>query len=132
MKYLTIKPLKLALQLIHNDGNTQEHLTSRATSCLINNYPPFPKYINTPEQIQEISNKRPDYAIQTYDEAKNEFFYHTFVEVKGLINSNIEGILDQISDTIVYVVDHIEGNSVYAIAMKGTKIGIYIITMKHC
>jgi hypothetical protein len=48
------------------------------------------------------------------------------VEVKSLVNSNFNDILDQLYDSILNVVDVQRGTfSAFVIAMKGTKIAIY-------
>lgn len=56
MKYLSIEPLKAALMRVNQ--STQEHRTGTVASGLLNNYYPKESYIITPEQIQEISNKK--------------------------------------------------------------------------
>ena len=48
------------------------------------------------------------------------------MEVKSLVNSNFNDILDQLYDSILNVVDVQSGTfSAFVIAMKGTKIAIY-------
>jgi hypothetical protein len=122
--YTILKPLKLAMHRVHA-GNTNEHRTGTVASGLLNNYYPKDKYITTPEQIQ-LSNKRPDFTVERVE--GDELIPHLFVEVKSLINSNFNDILDQLSETILETVASmgIENNlAIFVIAMKGTKIAFY-------
>jgi|SRR5277367_3547408 len=122
--YSLIKPIKIAMDRVH-EGNTNEHRTGTVASGLLNNYFPKEKYITTPEQTQ-LSNKRPDFTVERVEDDK--LIPHLFVEVKSLINSNFNDILDQLSGTILETVDYmgIENNlAVFVIAMKGTKIAFY-------
>lgn len=63
MKYLSVKTINTALHRIYEGDITHEHRTGTAASGLIQNYFPIERYITTPEQIQEGSNKRPDFSI---------------------------------------------------------------------
>jgi hypothetical protein len=96
-----------ALHRITYGNITLEHRTSWATSGLFQNYYPISKYITTPEQHQ-VNNigkfKKPDYAVETLDE-NNEFYHVLYLEVKSLVNSNFNSILDQLYDSILDVVD---------------------------
>lgn len=123
MKYISVLTIKKALHRIY-EGNTQEHRTGTAASGLLNNYFPLDRFIITPEQILE-SNKRPDFTIE---KLKNDKFYHyAFVEIKSLINSNFNDILDQLHDTILETVDSLGGEYViYVMAMKGSKIAFFV------
>ncbi len=56
MKYLSVRTITKALHRIYGD-NTQEHVTGTPASGLLQNYFPINKFITTPEQIQDISNK---------------------------------------------------------------------------
>ena len=127
MKYFNIQGINKAISLIREGDNTQEHITSRATNAMINHY--FLQrddLYTTPEQIQEVSKKRPDYTIEHFSNIHPFFKPHVFVEVKSLVNSNIGGILDQVYDSIIYTVDLHGGSfSCFVIAMKGTKIAFY-------
>lgn len=124
MKYMSIGPIKAALDRVHT-SHPHEHRTGTVTSGLLNNYFPNEKYIITPEQIQ-LSNKRPDFTVERLEGDK--LVPHLFVEIKSSINSNFCDILDQLSDAILQTVDSlgIENNlSIFAIALKGTKIAFY-------
>ena len=126
MKYLAIKPIKIALERVHKT-NAQEHTTGTPISGLLNNYFPGSKFITTPEQIQTISNKRPDFTVEMLE--NEQLKPHVFVEIKSLINSNFNNILDQLHDTILYTVDlwgNLGGNfAVFIIAAKGTQIAFF-------
>lgn len=117
-----------ALHRITNGNDTMEHRTSTATCGLLQNYYPLNKnFIFTPEQSQETvfgTLKKPDYCVEKL--VNNDFVKVVFVEVKSLVNSNFNAILDQLYDSILNVVD-VEGNtfSAFVIAMKGTKIAIF-------
>lgn len=127
MKYFNIQGINRAISLIREGHNTQEHTTSRATNAMINHYfNQMDNWFVTPEQIQYISNKRPDYTIEHFTYIFPYFRPHAFVEVKSLVNSNIGNILDQLYDTVIYTVDLYGGSfSCFMIAMKGTKIAFY-------
>lgn len=125
MKYLSIHTINKALHRIY-EGNTNEHRTGTAASGLLHHYFPIQKYIVTPEQIQEGSNRKPDFTVEKYK--NGELSPHLFVEIKSLINSNFNNILDQLYHTILETVDSmgLEGDyAVYVIAMKGAKIAFF-------
>lgn len=106
------------------EGNTDEHRTGTATSGLVQNYFLLNKFITTPEQTQVIANKRPDFSIEKL--VDDNLVPHLFIEVKSLINSNFNNIMDQLYDTVLNTVDSEGGNfSVYLIAMKGSKIALF-------
>ena len=121
MKYISIKTVEMALHRIA--GSRQEHTTGTAASGLLQHYFPLNKYITTPEQIKYFSNRKPDFSVERL---KNNTYFtpHLFVEIKSLINSNFNEILDQLYDTILHTVDH-NDFSVFIIAMKGTKIAFF-------
>lgn len=127
MKYFNVQGINKSIELIKESDNTNEHVTSRATIAMINNY--FKQendFYTTPEQIQPVSNKRPDYVIEKFITVTPYFKPHAFVEVKSLVNSNIGAILDQLYDTVLYTIDLNDGTfSCFMIAMKGTKIAFY-------
>ena len=132
MKYLSVPTIYKALHRIY-EGNTNEHRTSTATSGLLQHYFPVRDgFITTPEQIQVISNKKPDFTVERLVD-KNEFVPHLFVEIKSLINSNFNDILDQLHDAVLSTVDLTAGNfSVYVIAMKGAKIAFFELHSYAC
>ena len=105
--YTLIPTIMAALHRITNGNITLEHRTSWATSGLLQNYYTISKYITTPEQHQ-VNNigkfKKPDYAVETLDE-NNELYHVLYLEVKSLVNSNFNSILDQLYDSILDVVD---------------------------
>jgi hypothetical protein len=75
----------------------------------------------TPEQIQPVSRKRPDFSIEILENDK--FIPHLFVEIKSLVNSNFNDIMDQLYSTVLETVDLGDTDfSVFVIAMKGTNI----------
>jgi hypothetical protein len=124
--YTTIPTIMAALHRIIHGNITLEHTTSTATSGLLQHYYPIQKYITTPELrlTTELGGfKKPDYTVEKISDG--ELVKFLYVEVKSLINSNFNDILDQIYDTILNTVD-VEGGSfsVFVIAMKGTKIAI--------
>ena len=101
-----------------------EHRTGTAANSLINKYFPLDQFTSTPEQIQDISRKRPDFSIERLQ--GENLVPHAFVEIKSLVNSNFNNIMDQLYDTILNTVD-IEGGSfsVFVIAMKASKIAFF-------
>jgi hypothetical protein len=121
MKYISIATINKALHRVH-ESRKQEHITGTPASGLFQNYFPINKYITTPEQIQEYSDKRPDFSVERLENDK--LTPHLFVEIKSLVNSNFNEIMDQLFDTILKTVDAVPGSnySVFIIAMKGTKI----------
>ena len=64
MKYLSLNTINTALHRIYEGNVTHEHRTGTATSGLIQHYFPVRKFVTTPEQIQDGSNKRPDFTIE--------------------------------------------------------------------
>lgn len=127
MKYFNIPGINRAISLIREGQDTNEHVTSRATSAMIKHYiKDRDDLYSTPEQIQEFTRKKPDYVIEKLIPTAPYFKPHAFVEVKSLVNSNIIDILDQLYDTILYAIDSHGGTySCFMIAMKGTKIAFY-------
>ena len=126
MKYLSIPTITKSLHRIYED-KTYEHRTGTPASGLLQHYFPINKYITTPEQIQDISRKKPDFTVERLENEK--LVPHLFVEIKSLVNSNFNDIMDQLHDTILHTVDNhgLSGGSfsVFIIAMKGTKIAFF-------
>ncbi len=130
MKYFNISSLNRSIANIREGSNTQEHTTGKATLGLLRNYFSVQDFGITAEQIQEFTNKRPDFSVEKYIPLKDMFIPHCYVEVKSLINSSFGKIVNQLADTIIVAVDeyaNFSGNySVYMIGMKGTKIAFYM------
>ena len=124
MKYLSSNLISLSLRKIFSGEDNREHVTGRAAFNLSRHY--FPQYSITPEKILE-SNRRPDTTIEKL--VNDDFIPHAFVEVKSLVNSNFNAILDQLQDTILQTVDAhggLGGNfSIFVIAMKGAQIAFF-------
>lgn len=126
MKCFNINTINKAISLIKDGQDTKEHVTSRAISGMLSNYyKPVDNFIVTPEQTQFGSGKRPDYSIEKFIPNASDFIPHCFVEVKSLVNSNIDNILDQLYDTVLFTLDYKGSYSVFMIAVKGTKIAFY-------
>lgn len=123
MKYLSVPTITAALHRIYKGGVTHEHRTGTATSGLLQHYFPLKKYIITPEQIQD-SNKRPDFTVERLNN-KGDLVSHVFVEIKSLVNSNFDDIMDQLYDTVLENLDNIPSNSTFVIAMKAGKIAFF-------
>jgi len=107
--------------------NTFEHRTGTAANSLVAHYFPLSKFTCTPEQIQDISNRKPDLSIERLCDKNENLVPHCFVELKSVIRSNFGDILDQLHDTILYTVDLQDGGlfSAFVIAMKGTEIAFF-------
>lgn len=127
MKYFNVEGINRAISLIREGENTNEHVTSRAThAMLINYFKQEEGFFTTPEQIQVVSNKKPDYVVEKLISTYPYFVPHGFAEVKSLVNCNILNILDQLYDTVLYTMEFHGGSfSCFMIAMKGTKIAFY-------
>lgn len=124
MPYIAVKSIYLSLKKITSGNNTMEHVTGRATNSLLHHYFPLSKFTVTPEQIQNQSNKRPDFAVERVD--GDDFVPHLFVEIKSLVNSNFNDIMDQLYDTILGTIDVTGGSfSVFVIAVKGSKVAFF-------
>lgn len=123
MKYLSVKPIAVSIHRILEPHNTREHRTSTATSGLFQNYFDINRFVTTPEQIQDASNKRPDYAVEKLEDSK--LVPHLFAEVKRVTSSaNFDDILDQLEKAIVETVgDSCVNLTVFIVVMKGIKIG---------
>lgn len=100
MKYFNVNALNASIKRIREGDITQEHRTGTAALGLVRNYFPVDKYAVTPEQIQEFSKKRPDLSIELFKENVSKFVPHCFVEVKSLVNSNFDNIVDQLFKTL--------------------------------
>jgi len=129
--YTSLPTIMAALHRITSGHSNLEHTTSTATSGLLQHYYPITRFITTPPLKGEIhlttelgGYKKPDYTVETLD-GGGGLLQIVFVEVKSLVNSNFNSILDQLYDTILQTVD-IQGGSfsVFVIAMKGSKIAI--------
>lgn len=124
MKYLSIETINRSLKRIHEGGITHEHRTGTAANGLINHYFDYKKFTTTPEQIQPVSRKKPDFSIELLE--NGDFVPHVFVEIKSLINSNFEAAIDQVYDTVIHSLDSsAPGLSTFVIIMKGTKIAFF-------
>ena len=126
MLYTLLPTIMAALHRIINGHSTLEHVTSTATSGLLHNYYPIKKYIFTPEVHLETEFggfKKPDYTVEKL--TNNELVKFLYVEVKSLVNSKFNDVLDQLYDSILNTIDEGGGDfSAFVIAMKGTKIAI--------
>lgn len=78
MKYLSLSTINKALHRIY-EANTNEHRTGTAASGLLHHYFPIRKYIVTPEQIQEGSNRKPDITVEKYK--NGDLSPHLFVGI---------------------------------------------------
>ena len=126
MKYWTLTPIVYALHRIVEGRVTHEHRTSSATSALLTHYFPVDKFLITPEQIQDITRKKPDYSIEKVLNIRRAVM-HVYVEVKSIVASaNFDDMVDQVCSSVGAAMEHTEVYSVYVIVMKGTKIGFYI------
>lgn len=124
MLYTVVKSISLSLRKIHTSNDTKEHVTSRATDGLLHNYFPLDKFAITPEQTKMVSRKKPDYSVELVN--NDDFKPYLFAEVKSLVSSNFTAIMDQLHDSILFAVDNsVSYYSVYAIAMKATKIAFF-------
>jgi hypothetical protein len=124
MKYLSVKTIEVALNRIVLGDNTFEHRTGTAANSLVTHYFPLSKFTCTPEQIQDLSNKKPDLSIERL--CGENLVPHCFVELKSVIRSNFGDILDQLYDTILNTVDFQDDFfSTFVIAMKGTEIAFF-------
>ena len=124
--YWQKRGINKALKRIHDGTSTMEHRTSTATDSLVHHYFTSDNFLITPEQTQVLSRKKPDYTIERLDSNDNCHF-HAFVEVKSLVKSNFDDILDQLAEAITMTVDSQGGAfAAFAIAMKGSQIAFYL------
>lgn len=130
MKYFNITALQATISRIREGNITHEHRTGSAALGLTRHYFPVDSFVITPEQIQEVTCKKPDLAIEKFISSSSTFIPHCFVEVKSIINSSINNIPDQLFATIRVTIDDFgfinDNFSTFMIAMKGTKIAFYV------
>lgn len=129
MKYINIPSLMKSITRILDPDYTQEHRTGSATLGLIRHY--FDnRFVVTAEQIQELSNRRPDFSIEKYMPLFDKLIPYCYVEIKSVVNSNFGNIMYQLSDTLVAALDYsaysTANHSVFMIDMKGRKIAFYM------
>lgn len=130
MKYFNVTTIVYALNRIVEGGVTHEHRTSSATSALLQNYFDVKKFLITPEQIQEITRRIPDYCVEKVTDVKTAVV-HLYVEVKSIVAiADYEEILTQVAQTVGAAMEFNETTSVYVIILKATKIGFYIYHLR--
>jgi len=132
MKYFTSKPILAAMQRITDEHSRYEHRVGTVAATIMPMYFPADKFTITPEQIQIGTRKRPDLTIESLENVNgvDKLILHCFVELKSLVNSNFDDILDQLSDSIQFALDDNPNTSAFIIAIKGLKIAFY--TYHNC
>src|SRR2546423_11089384 len=128
MKYFNFKAVNLAIERLLNENSRYEHRVGSVTSTILPIYFKPNKYTITPEQIQIGTFKKPDFTIEKVE--GDRLTIHCFVELKSLFNSNFNGILDQLSDSVLFAMDNNSNVSSFIIAVKGLKIAFY--TYHNC
>ena len=63
----------------------------------------FRHSLDTKLKIQHFSRRRPDFSIERVE--GEDLVLHAFVEIKSLVNSDFNSIMDQLHDTILHTVD---------------------------
>lgn len=130
MKYFDVHGLNASIKRIREGNITHEHRTGTAALGLVRNYFDVDRYAVTSEQIQEFSRKKPDFSIELFKPNFSIFVPHCFVEVKSLINSNFDNILEQLFSTLSVALEYnsflTEKYSFFMIGIKGTKIAFYV------
>lgn len=128
MKYFNFKAVNLAIQRLSDENSGYEHRVGSIINTILPIYFRADRYTITPEQIQMVTLKRPDFTIEKVE--GDRLIIHCFVELKSLVNSNFNNILDQLSDSIMVAMDNNSNVSAFIIAVKGIKIAFY--TYHNC
>ena len=128
MKYFNLKAINLAIQRLSDENSTYEHRVGSIINTILPIYFTPDKYTITPEQIQIVTIKRPDFTSEKVE--GDHLIIHGFVELKSLVNSNFNDILDQLSDSIMVAMDNNSNVSAFIVGVKGLKIAFY--TYHNC
>ena len=82
-------------------------------------------FLIMPESVNKQTNKKPDFAIERYDEENSNTTLHLVCEIKRARGDHLEQALDQVIKAIRFTGDETNQHETFVIIQRGWKIGFF-------